>query len=368
MSEETYRTRSMPVEHLSLDRHSARLAQFEVIGKTADEEMIRLLWNTMGVHELVLSIAACGFFPYERLVVAREAGKNIVIEGNRRLAAVRVLLEPGIVDPGHVTIPKLSRDARESLSNLPVLISTRQDYWRQFAFKHVNGPAKWGSYARSRYISDVHRKYGVPLDDMARQIGDTHRTVQRLYRALMVLEQAERLNVFDRNDRYYSFFSFSHLVIAVDYPAISEFIGLHSADDETTCPVPDDKRGELGELLRWMYGSKRESQPPVIARQNPHLRQLAAVLGNQEAVAALRDGIDLDMAFELSRPASTVLEEALLDANRNLQRAHRLLSTGYGGSRDLLGITGTISDLAGDFYDELERKHRPRRRRLVPER
>lgn len=221
----------MPVDHLNFDCHSARLVEFGVTRKTTDEEMIQLLWDTMDIHELVLSISAGGFFRHERLVVAREEGKNIVIEGNRRLAAVRVLLQPGIVDFGHVTIPKLSRDARESLH----------------------------------------------------------------------------------------------------------------------------------------YGSKRESQPPAIARQNPHLRQLAAVLGNREAVAALRDGISLDVAFELSRPASTVLEEALLDANRNLQKARRLISTGYEGSRELLGITGTVADLAGDLYDEIERKHRPQRRRRVTE-
>ncbi|MDE0449597.1 MAG: hypothetical protein OXH96_23245 [Spirochaetaceae bacterium] len=358
---------AIPVDHLNFDRHSARLVEFGVTPKTTDEEMIQLLWDTMDIHELVLSISAGGFFRYERLVVAREAGNNIVIEGNRRLAAVRVLLEPGIVDSGQVTIPKLSRDARESLNELPVLIGTRRDSSHHLGFKHINGPAKWGSYAKSRYIADVHRKYDVPLGDIARQIGDNHGTVQRLYRALMVLEQAERLRVFDRSDRYYSFFSFSLLVFAVDCPEIREFIGLQSADDEATCPVPDDKRGELGELLRWVYGSKRESQPPVIARQNPHLRQLAAVLGNREAVAALRDGIDLDVAFELSRPASTVFEEALLDAKGSLQKAHRLLSTGYEGSRDLLGITGTVADLAGDLYGEIERKHRPRRRRRVAE-
>ena len=357
----------MPVDHLNFDCHSARLVEFGVTRKTTDEEMIQLLWDTMDIHELVLSISAGGFFRHERLVVAREAGKNMVIEGNRRLAAVRVLLQPGIVDFGHVTIPKLSRDARESLHELPVLIGTRRESSHHLGFKHINGPAKWSSYTKSRYIAAVHRNYGVPLDDIARQIGDTHRTVHRLYRALMVLEQAERLRVFDRSDRYYSFFSFSLLVFAVDYSAIREFIGLQSVDDEATCPVPDNKRGELGELLRWVYGSKRESQPPVIARQNPHLRQLAAVLGNREAVAALRDGICLDVAFELSRPAPTVFEEALLDAERDLQKARRLLSTGYAGSRDLLGITGTIADLAGDLYDEVERKHRPRRRRRFAE-
>ena len=358
---------SMPVDQLNFDCESARLVQFEVKRKTTDGEMIQLLWDTMNVHELVLSIAASGFFPHEALIVAKEAGKNVVIEGNRRLAAVRVLLEPSIIGARHVTIPKLTRDARESLNELPVLIGTRQDYWRHLAFKHVNGPVRWGSYARSRYIADVHRKYDVPLDDIARQIGDTHRTVHRLYRALMVLEQAETLKVFDRNDRYYSLFAFLHLVAGVEYPEISEFIGLQSVDDEATCPVPDEKRSELGELFRWVYGSKRESQPPVIERQNPHLRQLAAVLGNREAVAALREGSGLDVAFELSRPASTVFEEALFDAQKSLQRARRLLSTGYEGSRDLLGSTGMVADLAGDLYDELERKHRPRRRRRVAE-
>lgn len=366
MSEEALHT--MPVDHLTFDRANPRLVEFEITSKTTDEEMIQLLWNTMDVHELVLSIAASGFFPHEVLVVAQEASKNIVIEGNRRLAAVRVLLDPGIVDSGYVTIPELSSKAQESLQALPVLIGSRQGFWRHLGFKHVNGPAKWGSYAKSRYIADVHRKYHVPLDEIARQIGDTHRTVQRLYRALMVLEQAEKLKVFDRNDRYRAHFSFSHLFTGVDYPAISEFIGLQLADDEAVCPVLGDKVDELGELLRWMYGSKKELQPPVIERQNPHLRQLASVVGNREAVAALRDGIDLDLAFEMSRPSSTVFEEELLAAKRNLQKARGLLSTGYEGSQELLRITGTIADLAYDLYEEMERKYKPRQRRRIAHR
>ena len=109
---------------LAFDRHNPRLVEFDITSKTTDEEMIQLLWNVMDVHELVLSIAASGFFPYEALLVAEEAGKNIVIEGNRRLAAVRILLEPGIVDSGYVTIPKLSVEVRDSLHELPVLVGS----------------------------------------------------------------------------------------------------------------------------------------------------------------------------------------------------------------------------------------------------
>ena len=98
----------VPTIALGFDRHNPRLVEFEITSKTTDEELIQLLWNTMDVHELVLSIAASGFFPHEALIVAKEAGKHVVIEGNRRLAAVRVLLEPSIVDSGYVTIPKIS--------------------------------------------------------------------------------------------------------------------------------------------------------------------------------------------------------------------------------------------------------------------
>jgi len=357
----------MRTTDLAFDLHNPRLVEFEIASKPTDQEIIQLLWNTMDVHELVLSIAASGFFPHEALIVAKEAGKHVVIEGNRRLAAVRVLLEQDIVDSGYVKIPRLSTDDRKSLCELPVLIGTRQDSWRHLGFKHVNGPAKWGSYAKSRYIADVHRKYGVPLDEIARQIGDTHRTVQRLYRGLMVIEQAERMKVFKREDRYRAHFSFSHLYIGVSYDGISSFIGLDAADDESEQPVSVEKKAELGELLFWMFGSKRDNRAPVIETQNPHLRQLDAVVGSREAVAALRKGAELAHAFEISRPSSTVFEEALLDAKRSLQKAHALHSTGYDGSQELLRITGTVANLAYDLYEEMELRHKPRKRTRIAE-
>ena len=67
--------------------------------------------------------------------------------------------------------------------------------WRFLGFKHVNGPAKWTSFAKAIYIAEVHREYNVPLADIAEQIGDRHKTVQRLFRGLMVLDQAEKMKV-----------------------------------------------------------------------------------------------------------------------------------------------------------------------------
>ena len=357
----------MKVSDLAFDSQNPRLPEFGLTGNATEDDMIQILWEAMDVKELVMSIAASGFFPHEPLIVAQEDGKNIVLEGNRRLAAVKILLKPTLAKSLQTDAPVITEDARKELQELPAVRGTREDAWQYLGFKHVNGPAKWSSYAKSRYIADVHRNFGVQLEDIAKQIGDMHKTVQRLFRGLMVIEQAEQLQVFSRDDRWRNHFSFSHLYTGLDYDGISTFIGLRPETEEDQAPVPLDKKGELGELCLLMYGSKKDQTPPVVQTQNPHLRQLDAVLSNREALAALRGGSDLGYAFEASRPSSTVFEESLLASKRNLEKAHSLLSTGYDSSKELLRITGTIADLAYDLYEEMDRKLNPKRKKRTAE-
>ena len=357
----------MKVSDLTFDLKNPRLPEFDLNDSATEAEVIKVLWEAMDVKELVMSIAASGFFSHEPLVVAEEGGKNVVIEGNRRLAAVKVLLNPVLAEDLKADLPAITEDEKRDLQELPTMRGTHKDAWRYLGFKHVNGPAKWSSYAKSLYIAEVHRNFGIELENIAKQIGDTHRTVQRLFRGLMVIEQAERMKVFHREDRWRNHFSFSHLYTGIGYDGISTFIGLRPETDEDPEPVPLDKKNELGELCRWMYGSKKEEIPPVIETQNPHLRWLDSVVSSKEAVAALRDGQPLANAYEASRPSSTVFEESLLASKRELQKAHSMLSTGYNGSEELLRIAGSVASLADDLYEEMERKHKPSKKTRLTE-
>lgn len=357
----------MNVTDLEFDLDNPRLVEFDLTESSTESDVIQVLWDAMDVKELVMSIAASGFFPHEPLIVAHESGKNTVIEGNRRLAAVKLLLDPTLTQKMGIDIPVITDEDKENLQEIPTLSGDREDDWRYLGFKHVNGPAKWSSYAKSKYIADVHRNYGVQLEDIAKQIGDTHKTVQRLFRGLMVIEQAENLEVFKRKDRSRNHFSFSHLYTGLDYEGISNFIGLRSETEEDPEPVPIEKKHELGELCLWLYGNKREDIQPVVRSQNPHLRQLDAVLRSKEAIAALRADEGLAYAYEATFPSSTVFEDSLLASKRHLQKAHSMLSPGYAGSAELLRIAGTVADLAGDLYDEMERKSNPGRKKRITE-
>ena len=346
----------MKLSELAFDVRNPRLAEYDLSDDATDAELIRVLWEAMDVRELVLSIAASGFFPHEPLIVAREEGKNVVIEGNRRLAAVKLLRDPALANELSVSVPVLGPPEAAALGTLPAVRSTRESAWRYLGFKHVNGPAKWSSYAKSKYVADVRHKFGVGLDDIAKQIGDTHNTVRRLYRSLMVVEQAERMKLFSRDDRSRPHFSFSHLYTGLGYPGIAGFVDLSSDSEEERDPVPLEKKKELRELCLWLYGSKREKTHPVVQSQNPHLRQLDAVVGDKEALSALRAGESLAAAFEISRSSTTVFEESLYGAQRLLQKARGLLSTGYDGSGDLLKTAEAVAITADDLAREMVRK------------
>jgi len=347
------------VEDLHFDRANPRLAEYGISPSSTDDDIMEILWEAMDVRELVQSIAASGFFQHEPLIVATEEKNHIVIEGNRRLAAVKVLLNTKVAKKNGWDIPKLAAREREKLASLPVIMGDREKSWRYLGFKHVNGPAKWSSYAKAKYIADIHRDYKIPLADIATQIGDNHRTVQRLHRGLMVIEQAERLKVYDREDRFRHRLAFSHLYTGLDYEGFSSFLSLRSLDEEGKDPVPKAKKKELGELCVWLYGSKKESRPPVIESQNPDLRQLNEILSNREALAALRAGSELAKAFEISRPSIAVFEEALLAAKRALTTVRAQLTSGYDKSDELMKVAYTVAEMADDICAEMERKLNP---------
>ena len=354
----------IPVSELRFDCRNPRLAEYGITERTKEDEIISILWDAMDVQELVQSIVASGYFEQEPLIVTKEKRNLIVIEGNRRLAAVKVILDSDIAKI--VGYGKRHRKSiLDPLRELPVVVSSRKQSWRYLGFKHVNGPAKWGSYAKAKYIAEIHREYGMSLEDIAEQIGDRHKIVQRLYRGLRILEQAEEEKVFNRDDRYRTRFSFSHLYTGLEYEGISDFLSLES--DNAEALVPANEMDRLHELCLWLYGSKREQRPPVVEKQNPNLRELDQVLRKPEALAALRGGAGLAAALDHSRPPAQVLEEDLSNAKLALRHARGFLTEGFDRSDTLLRLAGTIADLADDIYAEMERMSSGQRRRRQTE-
>lgn len=339
---------------IHLDYRNPRISEFGVNEKTKEADILTILWNEMAVNEIMLSIVSSGFWQYEPLIVMKNGNSFLSIEGNRRLAAVKLLHnDTGIKLPASIR-DRITNEIKEQTKKLPVIIvNSREDAWKYIGFKHVNGPAKWGSFAKAKYIAEIHNDYNIQLSDIAYQIGDTNKTAQKLYQGLMVLEQAKDAGIYDYDDIKADRIYFSHLYTGLQRDGIRSFLNIKAAEDETPKPVPEENLDNLKLLLEWLYGSEKNGLQPVIKSQNPDLKYLDEVLKSREATLALKAGESLDYSFELSRSNDALFEENLLIAKRGLQKARAYLTTGYMGEESLLKVAGSVAELGDDLYEEM---------------
>ena len=207
-----------------------------------------------------------------------------------------------------------------------------------------------GIVCQSQYIALVDNEYGVSLDDIADQIGDYSSTVHRMYRGLMVIEQAEKAGVFDRKEISKPSFYFNYIYTALDYPGFNSFLGLESKTSTLHDPVPKAKVKQLGEVCEWLYGNSTRQKPSLIRSQNPDLKTLDSILTSKTGVEAPRDGFPLGVAKDISLGDEKLFRQALQQAKLELQKAHGTLVTGFLPSdSELIKLATEVDDLASDL-------------------
>lgn len=356
----------VPVEWLKLDHQNPRL--WSVGEETTDAEVIAELYRSQDLGELLESIAGNGYLDIEPLIVLNESNRLIVLEGNRRLAAILLFREPGLVahvsEVGQVriTIPPLSEEFRRTLDEVSVYRVESRAAARPFiGFKHINGVAKWESYAKGKFAADWYRNGEVNLASIASRIGDRHDTVKRMVNAIYVLEQAETENIFNIENRASGRFNFSHLYTALSRAPYMQFLGLQASlarYDPSPNPVPRENLDQLKEVLTWLYGSREDSVQAVVQSQNPHIKILGEVLLKPEALMVLRSTGSLYQALASVQAAEQKFSEALLRARQDLREVSNSLRGFDGRNETLVDIAEDVSETAQAIHEWMMKKVR----------
>ena len=351
----------IPVHLLLLDRQNPRLTLED--GDSVDqEELISLLWKTNAVDEIALSIASNGYYEDEPLLVIRSTGDTvhhssfIVVEGNRRLAAIKILLDSALRNRLHADdLPAISEERKQELQTIPAsLHASRQDLWTHVGFRHINGVKPWDGMGKSRYIAHIHEEYRIPLTEIASKIGDRHSTVRRLYRGYRVLRQAQTEADFDINDTYSGKFYFSHLYTALDQREYQVFLGLDPSDDASHQPIKQDKLNALRELMGWLFGIRKLGRPPLVGRQYPDLNYLREVISITQSLAAIRNGYPLDVAYSIALGDTHRFRESVFQASESLKEAMGTVSLGFSGEEEIREEVGKIHLLATKLRQEVD--------------
>ena len=304
----------------------------------SEEDVLDYLVDHADVDELIQAILSSGWHDYEALVVLGD--ENIVLEGNRRLAALRILadvdlrarLKIGLNQPvGPAALPDAVRIRR---------VASRRDARDYIGFKHINGPFKWDALSKAKYAAEWYED-GGDIQQISSRLGDRHNTVVRLVNGWNVLKQSLD-HGFDLKETTKKSFPFSHLYTGLSRPNVRRYLGLPTDDVSTVFPpnpVPEKHLDHLQAFMSWLYGQCGE--PSVVQNQNSDLNHLVDVLGNEPARIMLEASRDLDAAYDLVQDKDLKFSETLMNTIRQAEDALRLVGN-YDGRADLMGAAGNL--------------------------
>ena len=358
----------IPFSKLKLDYKNPRLINQSV--EATDEAIIARLYSDVQLDELLHSISSNGYLDIEPLIAMQDAqsDKLVVLEGNRRLAALCLLRDSELVEKIRkkeglsIKIPTVEESLQDTFEEVSVYcVGSREDARSFIGFKHVNGPAKWDSYAKARFAAEWYKQpQEGDLSKIAKAIGDGHETIKRMVSAIYVLDQAKENKLFDIEDRFTPKLNFSHLYTALSRAPYMKYLGLDSRwgrYDPEPNPVSGDKLDNIKQLLLWIYGSKQDDIQPVIRTQNPDIKRLGEVLENAEGLHILESSGDLDSAHAATEPVDKRFIDSLLRARSAINGTAASLRAYDGHDSSLLNVAADVKETAETVHQRMLKKN-----------
>lgn len=199
MAGDGWLTKPHSVASLHLDSKNPRLGR--EVSPRPPREIIQYLFEHDKAIEVAESIATRGYFPNEPLLAVKENDRLVVIEGNRRLAALKALREPGLLEGAKQRqVERLSRriiDLR-SIAAVPVTIApSRRATDRQVAGRHVGTPVlAWQAENRASFILDKLAE-GYDNNDLRDELGFSLADIQAARQTRAVADMARSLGLPD---------------------------------------------------------------------------------------------------------------------------------------------------------------------------
>jgi hypothetical protein len=256
--------------------------------KTQEEVQTLLEREPHFALELVDSFLENGFIDYEPLVVRREGDHFIVVEGNRRLAAVRHIL-------ARRTEYERISSRIDDLLQIPVLVfpevSGQQEQKEQRVYlgvRHLFGFREWPAESKAQFL-DIHIRSKADLERTMRELNIKKSEIRRYLVPYRLRREAKTLWEPYRNQDFWV------LGEGLSRTGIKEYIQLDVDSDVLKIKSFDEKK--LKNLFRFIYGVPEDGKlTNRLIRETRDISILSRVLHSKRAASAIERGRPLEEA------------------------------------------------------------------------
>lgn len=246
-----------------------------------------LLTDPHNATALVESFVENGFVPYEPLIVKpKGGGKYLVIEGNRRLAAVKYIL-------GHPE--KYAAAVIASLNSVPSLVfpanAPDAEVRTYLGIRHLLGFREWPALSKAMFLDQEAKRAG-DLNKLLKEISLSKSEAKRFLVPYRLFKEI-KLKLPEGTD-------FWTLAEAISRAGVKEYIELEI--DPSRLTIVNFNQKNLERLLDMLYGpvspetGVRDSDRKVI-EETRDLTKLGKVLASPLAAAELIRRRNLDEAY-----------------------------------------------------------------------
>ncbi|MBF0181752.1 MAG: AAA family ATPase [Magnetococcales bacterium] len=192
-------TRKVSLKNLYLDHNNFRLIhevdQVNVPDdRIKEKDVVNRTYRMIvgdknqNIQDLVDSFKSNGYLPVDQIQV-RELpdGGYVVVEGNRRIAALKYLSNE--YEQKSIDLGRLDKNV---FSKVPIVLYEDSDevhHLTLMALKHISGNRKWGEWNQAKLLETLIKKHNISEEDVCRRVGITKTELRRSIRALALGNQ-----------------------------------------------------------------------------------------------------------------------------------------------------------------------------------
>lgn len=168
---------TLPLTSIFLDPNNPRFVgpdsqqvqDADIDNETVQENARLLLIRDYGVEKLRMNMEVNGYLPMDRVVVRKlMEGKYVVLEGNRRICAAKLITAIGM-DGSHVPEEVLA-----SVHDIPCLeyVGTETDAaWIFQGLRHITGISEWSAYNKAKLLVEQMEQEELTLTGAGKRFG-----------------------------------------------------------------------------------------------------------------------------------------------------------------------------------------------------
>ena len=178
----------------------------EIPSKSVQEDAQMRLIKDFEVEKLRMNMEVNGYLPIDRVVVREfETGKFVVLEGNRRICAAKMISDYALDGS------KVTQAVKTSLLKIPCLQYTGTDAeaaWIFQGIRHIVGVVEWSAFNKAKLLVEQMENHSLNLTEVGKRFGLTSHGAGQWVRGYYAFEQARENSDYinEVDERAYPFF------------------------------------------------------------------------------------------------------------------------------------------------------------------